>query len=243
MIRFSERGRIIIFFLLISGFLLVGFWIYSIKTKNVENILPSQEPVIANKMDNSGIHPPGVQQSERVNYDFEKILNENFLLFKNDSIGFSIAYPPEIIPYIYNKKDAQDKFGHLNWGEEPDGAVNFSLLSQPEGADEIYDGLSLDVIYYKSSVSNSMNKMIGYLTDGYDSKTQQGTELSGSITIDGIKGYRLVNCCYGGGTNIYLFPVHNNGFFIEIDVFSPGQESEKFNQVADKMLNSFKLVN
>lgn len=208
--------------------------IYSFYTSNPSLYFDLHELASQFKYSDSQITPV-----TRKAYDFEKILREKFFTFENRDIGFSIEYPQEDRPNIINSKGIKDMFGKIS-NNDPIGAVTLGLVSQPPGAYELYDGFSLDIVYYKNANNLSIESLAKQEGKGYD-ENETGIKLDGAVIIDGVKGWKLDSCCYGGGSYIYYFPTKNNQYFLRIDLFSTGQDRNKFLQVADKMINSLKF--
>jgi hypothetical protein len=176
----------------------------------------------------------------RKQYNFEQLLQEKFLTFENNEIGFSIDYPPEDKPQIFKQADAERAFGNI--GEyKPIGGTAFGLVSQVPGAYELYDGFSLIIIYYKNTDNLSLEAIAREEGKGYD-KYGTGTKLDGEIIIDKNKGWKLMYCCYAGGSEAYYFATKNNQYFIRLNIFSAGSDKEKFLQVAEKMIKALKFT-
>lgn len=184
----------------------------------------------------SPITPP-----TRKTYNFEKIMKENFRNYENNKSGFSISYPTEAEIAYLNYDQISSRYGRST-ADQAESSMIFSFISQPPGAYEMYDGLSVEVIVFPNINRKTLDQLASERID-YDPQYQTGTKLEKYMTVNNIKIAKLVSCCYAGGTTKYIFLTKEDKYFIEIVVFSPGRDKENFDQVADKMINSLKLVN
>lgn len=165
---------------------------------------------------------------KRVIYNFNKIINSKFLSFANKAVGFSIEYPEDMKIYEYNSK--QDK-----------RYINLSLASQTAEGTELFDGLSIDFTYYKNNNNFSLEAIIPQKTT--NKYPQEGDIISREKTlVNNIEMIKVFKCCWGGGSTIYYVLTKKGEYVLEIDILSVGSEKEKFNKVADKIIQSFKYT-
>ena len=141
-------------------------------------------------------------------YKFDKILHDNFTYLENNDVGFRIGYPPEDRPQVFNEKQAKNAFSPL-FDFYPLGAVVFGLISQPTGVNEIYDGFTFQIKYYKQTENLNIDHIISDLTRNYDKQNGFGTKLESREVIDGISAWKLSACCYMGKTFQYYLPSKN----------------------------------
>lgn len=175
---------------------------------------------------------------KRTSYNFEKILSKEFLVFENKEIGFRIKYPLESDPYIYNEQQAKGKFMSVV-GEHAIGGVALSLVSQPQDVQtELYDGMAIEIAYYKNSKSRTLEQVIQEQTKNYDIKTGFGTRMEGTLTINANKGAKMIECCFGGKTEIYYFLTKGEKYFIKVVVFTAGEDERQFEIIAERIITS-----
>ncbi len=158
-------------------------------------------------------------------YDFGKILNSDFTLYNDEKIGFSIKYPSEMKIYKYDPK--QDS-----------RYINLSLVSQVAEGTELFDGLSIDFNFYKNNDNRSLEAIAPQKS--MRAYPQEGDLLSREeVFINNIPMIKTFRCCWGGGDTVYYVLTKKDEYVVEIDIFSTGPDKEKFNKVADKIIQSF----
>lgn len=175
---------------------------------------------------------------KRSNIDIQKILSERFITYENQIAGLKLQYPAVMEIYIYDSNKANQLFSRNNLYE----AVSFSLIAQPPGAYEIYDGLNIDVLIRDNSKNESLDQIIKPLiVEKLD--YEDGNKYKGEIEINGIVAKKIYQCCYAGGTEMYFISSLDNKYIIEIHVFSVGQDEKNFDKVAESILKSIQFVN
>jgi len=175
---------------------------------------------------------------KRTSYDFEKILGKEFLVFENKEFGFKIKYPLEIELYKYGVQETQSRIMYVA-DEQPIGGIELSLLSQPKDVEtEVYDGMLIKIAYYENLKNRTLEEIIQEQTKNYDIKTGFGTRMKGVLTINGNKGAKLIDCCFGGETEMYYFLTKGGKYFIQLVVFTVGEDERQFEMVAEKIIYS-----
>ena len=187
----------------------------------------------------TSIHPTLINKpsiKNRVSYDFTKILSKDFLIYENERIGFSIKYPSQATIYKYGG----DELRSLNIADQIKivDAIDFSLTSQKVEGTELFDGLDIKLIYLENLNKLSLEQRVPQKIASDYPKEGDITSRE-NININNINGLKTFKCCWGGGTLSYYFPSKNNEYIIQIDIFSVGPDQEKFNLVADKIIQSF----
>lgn len=180
----------------------------------------------------------GVPDTRRT-YDFEKILQERFNVYINKEVGFAINYPPEAEANSWDADMVINRYGP-SYKDDVYAAVNFSMIAQPPGAYELYDGAEYTVIYFKNTNNKTVEEFVKPLLD-YDPKYGTGTKLDGEIYVDGVKGVKLSYCCYANGSTMYLFPVKNKQYIIEINITPYGKDGNSYDKIGDRMIQSLKF--
>jgi hypothetical protein len=211
-------------------------YIYSFYTQNPSLFLGLHEFAFRFKYSDSPITPP----VKRV-YDFEKIIKENFLRYENEEFGFSIDYPPVAqqselsIHSIQNRHGTQAEEKYL-------GGKRFDLIAQPPGAYELYDALVVDIIYFDNTYRKNLNQFVEQFIN-FNPEYGTGTKLEGDEAINGNIGKKLTYCCYAGGSTMYFFSNKNKNYIIGAYITPYGPDSEKYTQIAEKMIQSIQIDN
>ena len=124
-------------------------------------------------------------------------------------------------------------------GEEPIGGIELSLLSQLKDVEtEVHDGMIIKIAYFENSKRLTLEQIIQEQTKNYDIETGFGTRMESGLTINGNRGAKLIDCCFGGETEMYYFLTKEGRYFIEIMVFTAGQNKMQFEMVAEKIISS-----
>ncbi len=172
-------------------------------------------------------------------YDFNKIMTEDFPTYENKEFGFSIGYPLESEQSDLSTQSIKDRHGSET-EEAYIGGNRFDLIAQPPGAYEYYDGLIVDVIYFDNLRKKNLTQFVKQFID-YDPEYGTGTKSDGDVNINGNIGKKLTYCCYAGGSSMYFFLTKSNKYIIGIYRTPFGPDREKYDQVAEKMVKSFKI--
>lgn len=225
------------FIFLFALFIFTGKLNFKWENKSLIIFINSVDPKLTSL--NSQI--PNIQKKhERINYDFKAIMEEKSLKFDDKKIGFKISYPPAMTVDNPTLDQIESRYGNPT-KEEIVGGVHFSLISQPPGAYEMYDGLTVDIIYFQNLSRKTLDQFINQFIN-YEATYGTGTKFEKYLTVNGVKIAKLDECCYAGGTKKYIAMTKNNKYFIEIIVFSPGPDRENFEQVANKIVNSLQIL-
>lgn len=192
------------------------------------------------------LHPPfpsadqNSSNRKRNIFDFEKIMNNKFLIWKNEEVGFSIKYPAEVTIYQYKSREIKERYPAIE-GLVLAGAVNFSLVSQLAEGTELFDGLSIDVLSYKNFNKVSLEQIVPQETKR--SYAEEGGVISRQkVTINSLEGLKIITCCWGGKEPSYYFITKNNEYILKIDIFSVGPDKEKFDLIANKIIQSLEIA-
>lgn len=178
----------------------------------------------------------------RIAFNFEKISQEDFREYKNQKMGISIRYPEGAELYEYSDNEIKQKsFGS---GEENvTGAISISLVSQLAKGTELFDGLSLDLVKYSNSQKRSLREFVdGEIKILEEAYSLEKLELRKDIKVGSITGTEIVTSGWGGGYTRYYFISESTNNFIEIQIFSAGPDSEKFDEVANRVVSSFRYI-
>lgn len=232
--KYSKSQLYFTIFLIFPIFIILGLTLIN-KHSKIQSTTTTNTQLIAKDQSTIQITP-----LVRAAYDFNKILNEKFITFENKDLGFSINYPPEEKPQIFNAEDAKSAFGAPGADDILGGWI-YGLVSQVPGAYEIYDGFTFKIVYFKKPNNGTLEELVKKEGNGYD-KSGFGNQLDSTINIDNNTGWKLTSCC-SQIQYYYYFPLKNGDNFIRIEIYSAGQDREKFLEVANRMLESIKFFN
>lgn len=157
-------------------------------------------------------------------YDFEKILKEQFFVFENKELGFSIQYPPEMSQEVilYSEKQAV-----------------FSLISQTTEGTEVYDGLLMKISSYnndKNSFDHILDEYNTYYNNDFDRRKIE------KLVIAGNKTWKVTQCCYAGESNIYFVLDKKKNKYLRIEVYPMGSDKEEYLKIINRMLETIKFI-
>lgn len=210
----SNKGSAHLFLiLLLSLGLFILTSIWSLSKQKTNDLLP---------FPNSS-HAQKANTNNRIVYDFTKILSENFLTLRNEQLGLSIRYPKEAIIYHADQK------------------VNISLVSQTTEGTELFDGLSIHLFYSENLDRSTLEQIVPQKTKS-DYSEEGVVSLREHVTINNSPSLKIFTCCWGGGTLSYYFLSKNNKYIVQINIFSVGPDKTKFDQIADRIIQSFQYT-
>lgn len=179
-----------------------------------------------------------VQTPNRKIYDFEKILLEKFVLHKDTIARFSIGYPQEAELYDFGVKAESDpKLSPL----KAEGGVNISLVSQLAEGTELFDGLSIDITYYRNSSKLNLQSLRTKMLSHYLGKEPNKIRIDEMVFINNLQAYRFSLDDWGGEDVDYYFFSRDENYVINVSVFSVGPDKESFDRVADKIVHAFEI--
>lgn len=177
------------------------------------------------------------QKQGRKVYDFEKLLAQKFISYKNIPADFSIEYPQEAEIYDFgNQVESDFKLEPL----KAEGGINISVVSQLAEGTELFDGLHIDITYYKNSSKLSLGSLIDKVRKPYENSNPPQVQKEEKISINNSMGYLFVHNDWGGESVNYYFFSKGREYIVHINVFSVGPDKEKFDKVANKIVSTLK---
>lgn len=220
------KGFVHIFIGVVLVLAIVAASNFLVNSKNSKKALPSSR------------HVSNTTQT-RISFNFDEIFNKKFIEYKNENVGFSIQYPGQAKLYVYSKQEANERsIGTDN--SNVLGAINISLVSQLAQGTELYDGLSIDIIYYTNSKDETLDEFVRLQIEKLEDNPPN-KHVSKNILINNISIIETIATVLGSSKS-YYFLDKSSRYFIEINIFSAGQDKTKFDTAADKIVLSLKLL-
>lgn len=175
--------------------------------------------------------------SKRIQFNFQKILSENFQTYRNEEIGLKFNYPKDMKIQRYTPEEIKE----ITMSNDllPIDRTVFSLNPKPwVTGTEFHDGLIIILAYYQYEKQVVDQLLIEISnrdgSDPYESTAQKGLLNGKSVTIENY-------CCYGGDSTTYHFFTKSNKYYVKIEFLSAGPDKDKFDIVADKILTSLEF--
>ena len=195
--------------------------------------------IVFSDQDSTSNSSPSTNNSypERIQFDFQEILSENFQEYVNVDIGLKFDYPKEIKMHHYTP----DELENITMSGDLLPFDGMTLLLNPKPwvtGIEFHDGLLITLTYYQyekqivDPILIEISNRDGF--DNYESTAQKGF-LNGKSVI--IEHY----CCYGGDSTTYHFFTNNNKYYVRIEVSTAGPDKDKFEVIARRILNSLEF--
>lgn len=192
---------------------------------------PTKTPQVINQNLNSSSLKP--QENSNIDaLDLNRILSEKYLTFEENTYGFSLQYPPEANLYHYTNSEVEMKgFSKLFSNSVLEKVTNISLSPIVSTvATEFYEGLKIDIFFLRNSNQTTLDQ---YVTNN--------TERKEEIMISGQKALKTL--LKDPQILIYRYFLISNSqkYFIVLEVSPIGNDSELYEKVADKIINSINL--